>query len=246
MSSNTTNFNWILPTIAGDGEVWGDYINSNFVNQDELIRRFMNCFVDATPPTEAETGTLWLDSTSNPYELKIYGTSDWITIGTINTTSNNFDVSTVSAYIGDMKFSGQSASHGSWLLCDGSSISTTTYSGLFNVIGYDFGGSGVSFNLPDLRGRVAGAIGTGTGLTTRNLGDEIGEEEHTLTIDEMPAHDHAGNYLNFNTGAGSTGLIQGNNFNSSATNVVSQGGNSAHNIMQPTLFVGNYFIFSGV
>lgn len=41
-----------------------------------------------------------------------------------------------------------------YLLCDGSSLSTTgTYANLYGVIGYTYGGSGASFNLPDLRAR---------------------------------------------------------------------------------------------
>ena len=39
-----------------------------------------------------------------------------------------------------------------FLKANGASLSTTTYATLFAVIGYTFGGSGGSFNLPDLRG----------------------------------------------------------------------------------------------
>jgi microcystin-dependent protein len=39
-----------------------------------------------------------------------------------------------------------------WLVCDGSSRSTTTFADLFAAIGYTYGGSGSNFNLPDLRG----------------------------------------------------------------------------------------------
>ena len=48
-----------------------------------------------------------------------------------------------------------------WLLCDGSSLNISQYSDLFSAIGYVFGGSGSSFNLPDLRERFirgAGAV----------------------------------------------------------------------------------------
>jgi hypothetical protein len=39
-----------------------------------------------------------------------------------------------------------------WIKCNGASLSTTTYGALFATIGYTFGGSGASFNVPDLRG----------------------------------------------------------------------------------------------
>jgi microcystin-dependent protein len=52
---------------------------------------------------------------------------------------------------------GSSAPTG-WFLCDGASYSTVTYSNLFNSIGYQFGGSGTSFNVPNLKGRVVVGI----------------------------------------------------------------------------------------
>lgn len=53
-------------------------------------------------------------------------------------------------------FGGTTAPSG-WLLCDGSAVSRTTYSILFTAIGTTFGaGDGsTTFNVPDLRGRVA-------------------------------------------------------------------------------------------
>lgn len=92
-----------------------------------------------------------------------------------------------------------------WLLCDGTPQSTTTYATLFSAIGYTYGGSGGSFNLPDMRGRMPMGAGTGTGLnasgtgaptgspqTARTLGDWGGEETHLNLSTEsgVPAHNH--------------------------------------------------------
>lgn len=257
MATNTPNFNWFVPTVGADGDLWGTYWNSNINSQDSLIRRFMNNFINSTAPSEAQAGTFWINNTTNPFVLSVFDGTDWISIGTINTTTNSFNVSTNSNFVGDMKFSVQAANHGSWLLCNGASVSTTTYSGLFTLTGYAFGGSGANFNLPDLRGRVAGAIGAGTGLSVRTLGQQVGDETHTLTIPQIPSHTHdlkdiiynqlvnqsRGASLNTGTGIpyanGSGGPTPA--FEASAT-----GGGQAHNIMQPTLFTGNYFIFSGV
>jgi hypothetical protein len=41
-----------------------------------------------------------------------------------------------------------------------------------------------------LAGRVAVGAGKGAGLAPRLVGDAGGEESHTLTIEEMPAHAH--------------------------------------------------------
>src|SRR5262249_6492151 len=86
-------------------------------------------------------------------------------------------------------FAGSAAPTG-WLLCDGQGYSTTTYARLFGVIGYTFGGSGGTFNVPDARGRVSVGSGQGAGLTNRALGAKFGEESHALSVGELPVHSH--------------------------------------------------------
>jgi microcystin-dependent protein len=107
--------------------------------------------------------------------------------------------------VGDQKISYTSYDHMGWLKCDGRSLDTTTYKILFDVIGYSFGGSGNNFLLPDMHGRVPGMAGTGTGLTPRTIGDVVGAETHTLTINEMPSHTHGSSNVSGNTnGNGNT------------------------------------------
>ena len=78
-----------------------------------------------------------------------------------------------------------------WLLCDGASIPRADYPDLFAVIGTTYGAvDGSHFSVPDLRGRVGLAMGTGSGLSTYSLGNTGGEETHTLTTPETPAHSH--------------------------------------------------------
>lgn len=74
-----------------------------------------------------------------------------------------------------------------FLVCDGSAVSRTTYSDLFDVIGTSFGnGDGsTTFNIPDLTNKVA--IGTSY---DHSLGSYGGESFHTLTSAEIPAHTH--------------------------------------------------------
>ena len=94
-------------------------------------------------------------------------------------------------------YGGNTAPRG-WLLCDGSAVSRTQFANLFGVIGTNFGsGDGsTTFNLPDMRGRVA--VGQDTGnlrVNTWNvLGQSSGEQNHTLTQPEMPSHRHAVGY----------------------------------------------------
>tara|TARA_B100001094_G_scaffold130313_1_gene126177 strand:+ start:15777 stop:19094 length:3318 start_codon:yes stop_codon:yes gene_type:complete len=55
-----------------------------------------------------------------------------------------------------------------YFLCSGTSLNTTTYAALFNIIGYTHGGSGSTFNLPDLRDRFI--IGAGGNYSIGNTG----------------------------------------------------------------------------
>ena len=59
-----------------------------------------------------------------------------------------------------------------WKLCDG-----TTYNGI---------------TTPDLRGRFVLSSGQGGGLTNRTIGNAGGVETVTLTVDQMPSHNHSG------------------------------------------------------
>ena len=52
---------------------------------------------------------------------------------------------------GDICYSLRTEKEG-WLLCDGSSYSTTDYPDLFAVIQYTYGGSGDNFNVPNYQG----------------------------------------------------------------------------------------------
>lgn len=93
-----------------------------------------------------------------------------------------------------------------WLLCDGSAVSRTEYAKLFSVIGgnYGVGDGSTTFNLPNLRGRVAvGKDGTQTEFD--NLGEKGGEKTHQLTLGELPKHTPKVKYL----GEHDTGLNSG-------------------------------------
>lgn len=249
MSTPTTNFGWLKPTVGGDNDIWGDYLDTNLDSQDTLVRNIINNFISPTAPSVAQAGTQWLDNTSNPYILKIYDGTDWIIMGYMNVSTNTFDAPSTTNYIGDYKISAQTANHGSWVLCNGQSLSTTTYSGLFALIGYSFGGSGATFIAPDLRTQVMGVIGSYAGNTTRALGDRVGEESHVLTIPELPSHNHS--LSPFRTHDVLAQEAPGNNeldinATGASPNTANTGGGVAHNNMQPTLFSGNAFIFSGV
>lgn len=77
-----------------------------------------------------------------------------------------------------------------WATCDGQILPVNQNQALFALLATHYGGDGqTTFALPDLRGRAPIHMGQGPG-TNRSLGQAGGEENHTLTQAEMPAHLH--------------------------------------------------------
>lgn len=74
-----------------------------------------------------------------------------------------------------------------FLKCNGAGLDTTTYKKLFDVIGYTFGGSGSTFNLPDLRGLFPRVLDEGKGYDVgRAIGSyqADGYAQHTHTYND--------------------------------------------------------------
>lgn len=103
-----------------------------------------------------------------------------------------------------LPYGGSSAPTG-WLLCDGSTVSRTTYSGLFAIVGttYGAGDGSTTFTLPDMRGRMPiGKKSTDTDFQT--LGQTGGQKTvqahtHTGTTSTDGSHQHTyvrGSYTN--------------------------------------------------
>jgi microcystin-dependent protein len=100
-----------------------------------------------------------------------------------------------------LPYAGTTAPSAAYLLCDGQAVSRTTYSDLFAVVSTTFGiGDGTTtFNVPDLRGRIAMGLDNLGGtpanrVTDANadaLGGTVGAQDHTLTEAELPSHSHS-------------------------------------------------------
>ncbi|MBN3518962.1 phage tail protein [Algoriphagus lutimaris] len=96
----------------------------------------------------------------------------------------------------------------SWAFCNGQLLAIAQNSALFSILGTIYGGDGrTTFALPDLRGRAAISPGTGPGLPNIPQGSRSGSEQVTLTVQNLPSHNHQ---LNVSNGAGTSATPVGN------------------------------------
>lgn len=94
-------------------------------------------------------------------------------------------------YVGEIRMFAGYYEPQEWKLCDGSLISVNDNQALFSLLGTIYGGDGQNtFGIPDLRGRIPVADGTGAGLTNRTLGQKFGTEGVTLAENNLPLHSH--------------------------------------------------------
>ncbi|HMI78753.1 MAG TPA: tail fiber protein [Ferruginibacter sp.] len=158
-------------------------------------------------------------------------------------------------YVGEIRMFGGNFNPAGWMFCDGAVLPISENEVLFQLIGTSYGGDGEeTFALPDLRGRVPIHMGQGPGLpSSYQIAENGGVESVTLTIAQMPSHNHTP--LASNAGGSDTPT---NNFwaNSAtakaygaapttvvmnAATIASAGGNLPHDNMIPFLGI-NYII----
>ena len=169
-----------------------------------------------------------------------------------------------------MPYAGGNAPEG-FLFCAGQSLVVDDYKDLHEAIGYQYGGTGANFTLPDLRGRVvAGKDNMITpsqenltnkdgGIDGDTLGATGGHEEHLLlsTQSGVPAHVHkvysAGDGRSgftaeesearlFHENAGHTGSVTDTlGLDGQTGNNDTANASTAHNNVQPTIIL-NYII----
>ena len=94
-------------------------------------------------------------------------------------------------YVGQSTiFAGTFAPRG-WAFCNGTILNVVGNESLFSLLSNAFGGDGVNtFALPDLRGRIPVGVGRGPGLSNWVIGEQMGVENVTCTVEEMPPHSH--------------------------------------------------------
>ncbi|NUB45593.1 phage tail protein [Fertoebacter nigrum] len=84
-----------------------------------------------------------------------------------------------------------------WVSAEGQLLRISDNNALFSLFSTTFGGDGVTtFGIPDLRGRLPVASGSGPGLTPRFLGETGGQENVTFTAQQLATHNHLVNATN--------------------------------------------------
>ena len=141
-----------------------------------------------------------------------------------------------------------------WALCNGQLLPINQNQALFSLLGTTYGGNGqTNFGLPNLQGMTPIHVGQGN-----TLGQQGGEQAHTLNLGEMPQHTHT------MSGTSTTGTLNVNLNNilgvsqtpvytgpqsliavnpASVTNI---GGSQAHLNMQPFLVLNFCIALQGI
>src|ERR1044072_2633999 len=141
-----------------------------------------------------------------------------------------------------------------WSQCNGQTLSIAQNQALFALLGTTYGGDGrTTFLLPNLAGRAAMSVGTGF-----VQGQTGGEANHTLTINEIPQHNHlaiassnaagAGTPANnfWASGAGSKPYSNTPNTQMAAAALGAAGGSQPHNNLPPYLTVNFCIALQGI
>jgi len=102
-------------------------------------------------------------------------------------------------------------------MCQGQLVPISSNEALFQLLGTIYGGDGQNtFGLPDLQGRVPIHQGTGPGGQVFVIGQKAGSETVTLTLQQLPQHNHT---LLANNSNGNSNFVGQNVLAANATQV---------------------------
>ncbi len=157
-------------------------------------------------------------------------------------------------FLGEIRMASFTFAPSGWALCNGQLLPINQNQGLFALLGTTYGGDGrLSFGLPNLQGRTPIHVSN-----SHPLGEQGGEESHTLTIQELPSHTHT---LAGRTSAATTPIATGNlpasvpsgmyapagSLTALITGSISAvGGSQSHSNMQPYLVLTFIIALQGI
>ena len=95
-------------------------------------------------------------------------------------------------FTGEIQIFGFNFAPSQWALANGATIALQQNPTLYALLGTQYGGNGTStFQLPNFVNRVAVSQGQGPGLTSRVMGETVGENQVSLNQSQIPQHNHA-------------------------------------------------------
>jgi len=155
-------------------------------------------------------------------------------------------------FIGEVKIISWNYAPKGWAFCNGQLLPINQNQALFSIVGTMYGGNGqTNFALPNLQGRAP--IHMGNGFTE---GEAAGQTAHTLTISEMPSHNHL---VSASSATPDQGVATGNQWGSLANGyattitttlapsaITNNGGSQPHNNMQPYLVLNFIIALQGI
>jgi microcystin-dependent protein len=170
-------------------------------------------------------------------------------------------------FVGEIQMFGFNFNPRGWAFCNGALLPIRQNTALFALLGTTYGGDGKeTFGLPNFAGRAGCQQGQGPGLTPRDRGEVFGVDTVTLTLSEIPPHNHgfvlyaqrdaskcagnpsAGNALSSPSDTAVTAFLPDGAPNTTFAPgmVASQGGALPHENRQPYLAVNFCIALQGV
>ena len=97
----TTNYELIVPTVGGDSNQWGGYLNTDLNSVDAILNVIQTNNIFPTAPTASNyvnipsppsgiTGAWWINNTTTTWPIQLYDGTDWVSIGSLNTVNHTF------------------------------------------------------------------------------------------------------------------------------------------------------------
>lgn len=223
----------------GGKKFYPETIGSQITDAGDAAIDFTEGNTYQKPVTGQSLGTIIGKTVGNVDGLR--SDVDTFLTGSVTTIGDSVPVGTI------MPYASENLPDNTYLFCDGSAVSRTTYSNLFQKIGtiYGAGDGNTTFNLPNLTGNVP--VGYKSGDSDfGTLGKTVGEKSHALTSAENGPHQHHllfNNtdmlYFNGNAYQAGTSMDGVNNMESNRNEfITAQSGNGQpHNNIQPSTVV---------